>query len=104
MAKQPFFLKLVALAHPSSKTSSAFLPRSCSCIAAGKVLIFGPVMATSGPFGMAVFEVDDQARLAVLSRRTPTMRAGLNTFELYPMRRRSSLPNTNLKCFRPALN
>lgn len=54
--------------------------------AAGKVLIFGPVMAREGAFGMAVFEVADEAELRGIMEGDPTVRAGLNTFELHPMR------------------
>ena len=54
--------------------------------AAGKVLIFGPVMAGQGAFGMAVFEVADEAELRTIMKNDPTVKAGLNTFEMYPMR------------------
>lgn len=53
---------------------------------AGKVLIYGPVMARGGAFGMAVFEVKDEAELQQFLENDPTVRAGLNRFEFHPMR------------------
>jgi len=54
--------------------------------AAGKVLIFGPVLAPDGPFGMGVFEATDEAEVRAILEQDPTVKAGLNRFELYPMR------------------
>jgi hypothetical protein len=54
--------------------------------AAGKVLPYGPVMAPAGAFGMAVFEVADEADVRGVLENDPTVREGLNTFEIYPMR------------------
>lgn len=53
--------------------------------AAGKILIYGPVMAAGGPFGMAVLEVADEAEVRQILENDPTVRAGLNRFELSPM-------------------
>ncbi len=52
---------------------------------AGKILIYGPVMATGGAFGMAVFEVADEGEVRKIFENDPTVRAGLNKFEIYPM-------------------
>jgi len=52
----------------------------------GKVLLYGPVMAPAGAFGMAVFAVADEAEVREVLENDPTVRAGLNTFEVYPMR------------------
>jgi uncharacterized protein YciI len=54
--------------------------------AAGKVLIFGPVMAREGAFGMAVFEVADEAELREITENDPSVLAGLNKFEWHPMK------------------
>jgi uncharacterized protein len=54
--------------------------------AAGKVLIFGPVMARDGAFGMAVFAVADEAELREIAENDPSVLAGLNKFEWHPMR------------------
>jgi len=54
--------------------------------AAGRVLIFGPVIDPHGPFGMGVFEAESEAEVRAIMEEDPTVKAGLNRFELYPMR------------------
>ena len=54
--------------------------------AAGKVLLYRPVMAPAGAFGMAVFAVADEAEVREVLENDPTVLGGLNTFEVYPMR------------------
>jgi len=54
--------------------------------AAGKVLLYGPVMAPAGAFGMAVFAAADEAEVREVLENDPTVRGGLNTFEVYRMR------------------
>jgi hypothetical protein len=49
-------------------------------------LIYGPVMASAGAFGMAVFELADEAEVQGVLENDPTVRGGLNTFEIYPMK------------------
>jgi hypothetical protein len=53
---------------------------------AGKILIYGPVMVPGGAFGMAVFEVTDEAEVRQVLENDPTVLAGLNKFEIHPMR------------------
>ena len=53
---------------------------------AGRVLLSGPVMATDGTFGLAILEVDDEAEARQFGENDPSVRAGLNRFEVYPMR------------------
>ena len=53
---------------------------------AGKVLLYGPVMAPAGAFGMAVFAVADETEVREVLKNDPTVLGGLNTFEVYPMR------------------
>lgn len=54
--------------------------------AAGKLLIYGPVMAASGAFGLAVLEVESEAEARQFGEADPSVRAGLNRFEVSPMR------------------
>jgi uncharacterized protein YciI len=54
--------------------------------AAGRLLLFGPVMAPSGAFGLAVLEVENEAEARQFGEGDPSVRAGLNRFEFYPMR------------------
>ena len=52
----------------------------------GHLLIYGPVMAAAGSFGLAVLEVSDEAEARQFFENDPTVRAGLNSFEISPMR------------------
>ena len=54
--------------------------------AAGRILLFGPVMSTGGAFGLAVLEVDNEAEARQFGEGDPSVREGLNRFELSPMR------------------
>lgn len=53
---------------------------------AGKILIYGPVMAQGGAFGMAVFEVAEESEVREVLENDPTVLAGMNKFEIHPMR------------------
>lgn len=52
---------------------------------AGRILIYGPVMAKEGAFGMAVLEVGDEGEARRFFENDPSLRAGLNRFEIHPM-------------------
>ena len=52
---------------------------------AGKVLLYGPVMAPDGAFGVGILEVADESEARQFAENDPTVRAGLNRFGLYPM-------------------
>ncbi len=54
--------------------------------ATGKILLFGPVMATDGAFGLAALEVDNEEDAWKFGEGDPSVRAGLNRFEIHPMR------------------
>ena len=54
--------------------------------AAGKVLLFGPVMASTGAFGLGILEVDDEQQARQFGEGDPSVRAGMNKFEIHPMR------------------
>jgi uncharacterized protein len=53
---------------------------------AGKILIYGPVMAQGGAFGMAVFEVAEESEVREVLENDPTVLAGMNKFGIHPMR------------------
>ena len=52
----------------------------------GKVLLYGPVLAAGGPFGMAALEVENEAEARGILDNDPSVKAGLNKYELSPMR------------------
>jgi uncharacterized protein YciI len=54
--------------------------------AAGKLLLYGPVMAPAGAFGVGILEVADEAEARQFGENDPSVRAGLNRWEIYPMR------------------
>jgi len=53
---------------------------------AGKLLLYGPVMAPGGAFGVGILEVADEAEARQFGENDPSVRAGLNRWEIYPMR------------------
>jgi uncharacterized protein YciI len=53
--------------------------------AGGKLLAYGPVMAPGGAFGVAILEVADEAEAHQFGENDPSVRAGMNRFEFYPM-------------------
>jgi len=53
---------------------------------AGKLLLYGPVMAPDGAFGLGILEVADEAEAGQFGENDPSVRAGMNRFEFYPMR------------------
>jgi uncharacterized protein len=53
---------------------------------AGRLLIYGPVMAPGSSFGMAVFDAAEESEVHRLMDADPTIVAKLNTYEVYPMR------------------
>jgi uncharacterized protein len=53
--------------------------------AAARLLLYGPVMATGGAFGLAVLEVESEADARRFGEGDPSVRAGLKRFEIHPM-------------------
>jgi uncharacterized protein len=53
---------------------------------AGKILVYGPVMVAAGAFGMAVFEAENETEVRQVLENDPSVLAGLNTYEIAPMR------------------
>jgi uncharacterized protein YciI len=94
MAKQHFFAKLIPprptfpfdMTNEERAVMMEHVKYTQEKFAAGKVLAFGPVMAPEGAFGMAVFEVTDEAELREIAENDPSVLAGLNKFEWYPMK------------------
>ncbi len=52
----------------------------------GKLLAYGPVLAAAGPFGIGLFDVEGEAEADAIMRGDPTIVAGLNRYEISPMR------------------
>jgi uncharacterized protein len=94
MAKEHYFFKLIPPrpTFPQDMTDQERLLMEehgryfQEQFADGKILLFGPVMATGGAFGLAVLEVHDEAEARRFGEGDPSVRAGLNRFEICPMR------------------
>ncbi len=93
MDKQHYFFKLIpprptfpqdmtAEEKALMKDHSAYFQKQFD---AGKVLLYGPVMAPDGAFGLAILEVADEAEARQVCGSDPSVRAGLNRAEICPM-------------------
>jgi len=52
----------------------------------GNLLLYGPVIAPSGAFGVGILEVADAMEAQRFGENDPSVSAGLTKFEFYPMR------------------
>jgi uncharacterized protein len=94
MSKQHFFLKLIpprpTFAQDMTDQERAVMQEHVNYVGEafrqGLVLIYGPVMAPEGAYGMAVLEMADAAEVQKYMSEDPSIKSGLNTFEFYPMR------------------
>jgi uncharacterized protein YciI len=94
MTKQTFFVRLIP---PRASFTDDITPDELALMQAhfvytqqhfeaGQVLVFGPVFAEGGTFGMAVLNVDTIADVHTFMAGDPSIQAGLNTYEVWPMR------------------
>ena len=94
MAKQHFFFKLIpprsTFPHDITEAEKRLMDEHARYFdqqfQAGRLLLYGPVMATGGAFGLAVLEVDSEGDVRRFGEEDPSVKAGLNRFEFYPMR------------------
>lgn len=93
MKREHFFFKLIP---PRSTFLNDMTPDELTLMeeharytraaqAAGDVLIAGPVLADEGVFGIAVLAMAGEPAARAFCENDPSVRAGLNTFALYPM-------------------
>jgi hypothetical protein len=93
MAPQQFFVKLVpprsmfarGMAEDGKRLMLDHVNYTKGFFDAGRVLIYGPVLAAAGPFGAAVLEVAGKPEARSLLVGDPTVRTSLNRYELHPM-------------------
>ncbi|HEX7159455.1 MAG TPA: YciI family protein [Edaphobacter sp.] len=94
MAVQHFFFKLIpprpTFAIDMSDSERALMGQHVSYVRtfydAGAVLTYGPVLTSEGSFGFAVLEMPDVAAAEAFAANDPTILAGLNRYEISPMR------------------
>lgn len=54
-------------------------------VADGTCLVFGPVLDPQGVYGVAIVGLEDETILQELEANDPTVKAGINRFESFPM-------------------
>jgi uncharacterized protein YciI len=94
MDKQHYFFKLIpprpdfpqTITEPEKALMAEHGAYCQQQFEAGKLLLFGPVMAPDGAFGVGILEVADEAEAREFGENDPSVRAGMNRFEIYPMR------------------
>jgi len=94
MSKQHFYFKLIpprpTFGADMTVEERALMQQHVAFTRAafdtGKILIYGPVMASAGAFGIAILEMDDAAEVQRFGEEDPSIKAGMNTFEFCPMR------------------
>ncbi len=93
MSKRHFFMKLIppwpTFGQDMTSDERALMQQHVKHVgeafSKGSVLIYGPVMANAGAFGIAVLEMADAAEVQRFMAEDPSIKSGLNTFEFYPM-------------------
>ncbi|HXZ29277.1 MAG TPA: YciI family protein [Terriglobales bacterium] len=93
MAKQHYFFRLIpprpAFPHDMTDAERHLMEEHSRYFqqnfAAGRILLYGPVMAASGAFGLAVLEVESEEEARRFGDGDPSVKAGLNRFEISPM-------------------
>jgi uncharacterized protein YciI len=94
MAKQYYFFKLIpprpTFPYDITEAEKRLMDEHSRYFeeqfAAGLLLLYGPVLAPGGAFGLAVLEVDGEAEARRFGEQDPSVTGGLNRFEFYPMR------------------
>jgi uncharacterized protein YciI len=94
MSKQHFYFKLIpprpTFALDASAEELAMMKKHSDycgeCFRAGKLLLYGPVLAQEGAFGIAILEVENAAKAREFGENDPSVLAGLNRFEIAPMK------------------
>ncbi|MGY5804449.1 YciI family protein [Rhizobium sp. LEGMi12c] len=51
----------------------------------GQIVAHGPVVDPAGPYGVALWEVEDGADIAALTAQDPIVKAGVGHYEHFPM-------------------
>jgi len=102
MPKQHYFFKLIP-PRPTFKEDMTEEERRLmdehgryfqEHFASGRVLLFGPVIASGGAFGLGILEVDSEQEAREFGEGDPSVRAGMNKFEIHPMRVSAARPKT----------
>jgi uncharacterized protein YciI len=52
-------------------------------LAAGRVVVYGPVADPEGVWGLGVLRAEDRAEVLAIAQRDPSVLAGVNTFDVF---------------------
>jgi uncharacterized protein YciI len=94
MDKQHFFFRLIpprtTFPGDASAEELALMKKHADyfagLFAAGKVLLYGPVLSPAGTFGIGILEVENEAQAQEIAENDPSVLSGLNRSEVAPMR------------------
>ncbi|MFY9748269.1 MAG: YciI family protein [Acidobacteriaceae bacterium] len=94
MPKQHFYFKLIpprpTFAMDANAEELALMKKHSEYCGeqfrAGRLLLYGPVLARDGAFGVGILEVENEAEAREFGENDPSVLAGMNRFELAPMR------------------
>jgi uncharacterized protein YciI len=94
MPKQHYYMKLIpprpSFAQDANAEELAIMKQHADYFyeqfRVGRVLLYGPVLARDGTFGVGILEVESEAEARVFGENDPSVLAGLNRFEISPMR------------------
>lgn len=94
MPKQHYYMKLIpprpSFAQDANAEELAIMKQHSDYFdeqfKAGKVLLYGLVLAQDGAFGVGILEVENEAEARAFGENDPSVVAGLNRFEISPMR------------------
>jgi uncharacterized protein YciI len=105
MPKQHFHFKLIpprpTFAQDASAEELAIMKKHSDYFdeqfRAGKLLLYGLVLAQEGAFGIGILEVENEAEAREFGENDPSVLAGLNRFEIAPMKVSGSQATGNRK-------
>jgi uncharacterized protein YciI len=103
MTRQHFFFRLIP-ARPTFVQDMTEYERALMAehatymkmfFESGSVLGYGPVLDSAGPFGIGLLEMNDLAEAERFAQGDPTIKAGMNTYTIFPMIVTGSQPSRN---------
>ena len=92
--KKHFFLKLIppranfsdSMTKEEREIMQEHITYWQDLLAKGICIVYGPVFDPVGPYGIGIIGVDDEAIVNDIQINDPSVKRGLNRFEIYPMR------------------
>lgn len=93
MNKKYFLMKLIpprpTFAQDMSETEARLMREHIlywkALVEKGICLVFGPVLDPEGVYGVAIVGLEDETALEEIEMNDPTVKAGINRFESFPM-------------------